>query len=186
MTTNTHNQSPETPKKKSTQPSSSSKPPTKKEVTTSKHATRYFLVGVAITLFNYGLYSILANLIIKDNNLLWLSTLISTVITTIVAYIAHSKITWKERNVTNHSIIRFFIWNALLAIAIGPWLTQLFSLLTPLYDFAYSIITTLHIPFSYEFTLTTGAFVLTSIVTMILNFLFYDRFVFGKSKNMVK
>lgn len=154
------------------------------DVKTSKHATRYLFVGIAITLFNYGLYAILANLIIRNNDLLWLSTFISTVITTIVAYIAHSKITWKERNVTKHSIIRFFIWNALLAIAIGPWLTQLFSLFTPLYEFAYNICTAIHLPFSYEFVLTTGAFILTAIVTMILNFLFYDRFVFGKKPNL--
>lgn len=153
------------------------------DVKTSKHATRYFFVGVSVTLFNYGLYSILANLIINNNDLLWLSTLIATAATTIVAFIAHSKITWKERNVTKTSIIKFFIWNALLTIAIGPGLTQLFSLLTPLYEFAFNITSFMHLPFSYEFVLTTGAFVLTSTVIMILNFLFYDRFVFGKSRN---
>ena len=162
----------------STKPATSTKP---QDVRTSKHATRYFFVGVAITIFNFVLYSILANLIIRNNDFLWLSTFISTTISTIVAYIAHSKITWKERNVTKHSIIRFFIWNALFAVAIGPWLTQLFSLLTPLYEFAFHICEAIHLPFSYEFVLSTGAFVLTAIVTMILNFLFYDRFVFGKS-----
>lgn len=166
----------ENPEKKS------DKKPTKKDVKTSEHAIRYFFVGVGVTLFNYILYTILSNIIINNNDFLWLSTLIATVVTTIVAYIAHSKITWKERNITKHSIIRFFIWNAILAFAIGPWITQLFSLITPLYDFAYQIIEALHIPFSYEFTLTTGAFVLTSAVIMVLNFLFYDNFVFGKPK----
>ena len=159
---------------------------TQKDVKTSEHAVRYFFVGIGITLFNYILYTILSNVIINNNDFLWLSTLISTVITTIVAYIAHSKITWKERSITKHSIIRFFIWNAILAFAIGPWITQLFSLITPLYDFAYQIIEALHIPFTYEFTLTTGAFVLTSVVVMILNFLFYDKFVFGKTKEPKK
>lgn len=152
------------------------------DVTTSRHATRYFFVGVAVTLFNYALYAILANLIIKNNDLLWLSNFIATAVTTIVAYFAHSKITWKERHVTKASIIRFFIWNAMLTIAIAPGFTQLFSLFTPLYDFTYSITTALHLPFSYDFVLTTGAFVLTSIVIMILNFLFYDKFVFYKQK----
>lgn len=154
-----------------------------KDVKTRKHATRYFFVGVAVTVFNYVLYAFLSNLIIKDDNLIWLSTLIATVITTIVAYIAHSKITWKERHVTKTSVIRFFIWNALIAIIISPTLTQLFSLLTPLYEFAYGIANTIHLPFSYKFILTTGAFALTSIVVMILNFLFYDKFVFPKSKS---
>ena len=152
------------------------------DVATSRHATRYFFVGVGVTLFNYALYAILANLVIRNNDLLWLSNFIATAITTIVAYVAHSRITWKERQVTKASIIRFFIWNAMLTIAIAPGFTQLFSLFTPLYDFAFNISSALHLPFSYDFVLTTGAFVLTSIVIMILNFLFYDKFVFHKQK----
>lgn len=166
-----------------TPPSSKSETPS--DVKTSKHATRYLLVGITITIFNYGFYTLLANIIINNNDFLWLSSFISTAVTTLVAYLLHSKITWKERPIEKRALIRFLIWNALLAVAIGPWLTQLFSLLTPLYELAYNIFATLHIPFSYEFTLTTGAFVLTSIVTMILNFFFYDRFVFGKPQNMI-
>ncbi len=150
------------------------------DVKTSRHAIRYFFVGVAVTIFNYALYAVLANLIIKNNNFLWLSNLIATAITTIVAFIAHSKITWKERYVAKTSIIRFFIWNALIAIIISPIFTQLFSFLTPLYELAFNITNALHLPFSYDFVLTTGAFVLTSFVIMILNFLFYDKFVFPK------
>ena len=157
-------------------------PEDKKDVKTSKHALRYLIVGILVTAFNYTLFAILSNLIIKNNDLIWLSNFIATAVTTIVAYIAHSKITWKERTVTKHSIIRFFIWNAMLAIAIAPGFTQLFSLFTPLYEFAYNITSALHLPFTYEFILTTGAFVLNSIVIMILNFLFYDKFVFGKKK----
>ena len=168
--------------------------PNPHDVKTSKHATRYFFVGIAITVFNFSTYSLINYLFLginpfnmgNDNgnsNFLWLSTLISTAITTIVAYLAHSKITWKERHVTKHSIIRFFIWNALLTFPIGPGLTQLFSLLTPLYEFAFTICQALHLPFSYEFVLSTGVFALTSIAAMILNFFFYDRFVFGKKPN---
>lgn len=183
MTTDSSSKHPEEIKKRSKKNEHSDQSSTINDVKTSKHATRYLIVGITITIFNYGLYSILANLVINNNDFIWLSMFIATAITTIVAYIAHSKITWKERNVTKHSIIRFFIWNALLTFIINPGLTQLFSLFTPLYNFAYNIIAALHLPFSYEFTLTTGAFVLTAIVTMILNFLFYDRFVFGKPKS---
>lgn len=158
----------------------------KKDIKTTKRAGRYILVGIAITIFNFGFYSILANLIINNNDYLWLSTFISTVATTIVAYILHSKITWKERSVTKAAIYRFFIWNAILAIAIGPWITQLFSLLTPLYDLAYNISQALRLPFTYEFIQSTGAFVFTSVVVMIINFLFYDRFVFGETKTKAK
>ena len=153
-----------------------------KDVKTSKHAARYLIVGLSVTIFNYVLYTLLSNVIINNNDFLWLSTLISTAITTIVAYILHSKITWKERNITKTAIYKFFIWNAILTVAIGPGRTQLFSLLTPLYDLAFNISSAINLPFTYEFVLTTGDFVLTSAVIMLINFLFYDKFVFGKDK----
>lgn len=145
-----------------------------------RHKTRYLIIGISLTLFNYGLYSILSNLIIRNNDFLWASTLVSTLVTTLVAYLAHSKITWKERNITKTAKYKFFIWNLILAFAIGPWITQLFSLFTPAYDLAYNIFQNMHINFSYDFVQSTGAFVFTGIVTMILNFLFYDKFVFGE------
>ncbi len=163
----------EKPKEAKTQP---------KDVKTSKHASRYLFIGIALAIFNYGLYALITNLIINNNDLLWLSSFIASAFTTILAYILHSKITWKERNPGKTGIYKFLIWNILLTIAINPGFTQLFSLLTPLYNLAFNIFQAMHIPFSYEFVQSTGAFVLTAIVTMILNFLFYDRFVFGKTK----
>lgn len=82
--------------------------------------------------------------------------------------------------------MRFFIWNALLAILISPALTQLFSFFTPLYELAFNITNAIHLSFSYEFILTTGAFALTSVVIMVLNFLFYDKFVFQRNKQTEK
>lgn len=152
------------------------------DIKLSKRTGRYLVVGITLTLFNYGLYAILANLIINNSDFLWLSTIISTVVTTILAYLLHSKITWKERNITKTAIYKFFIWNGILAFAVGPWLTQLFSYISPLYNLAYDICQWLHLNFTYEFIQSTGAFVLTSAVVMVLNFLFYDKFVFGKEK----
>ena len=154
----------------------------KNDVKTSRHASRYLFIGITLAIFNYGLYALIANLIINNNDLLWLSSFIASAFTTILAYILHSKITWKERNPGKTGIYKFLAWNLLLTFAINPGLTQLFSLFTPLYDFTFNIIQAVHIPFSYEFVQSTGAFVLTAVVTMILNFLFYDRFVFGKKK----
>lgn len=156
------------------------------DVKTSKHASRYLIIGITLAIFNYALYTVLTNLIIKNNDLLWLSSFISTGLTTILAYILHSKITWKERPISKTTIYKFFIWNIILTVAIGPIFTQLFSLITPLYQLAFNIFQSLHIPFSYELTLTTGAFLLTAVVTTILNFFFYDKFVFGKSENQKK
>lgn len=157
-----------------------------KDVKTSKHAVRYLIIGTTLALFNYITYTVLANLIIKNNDLIWLSTFIATALTTILAYILHSKITWKERPISKTAIYKFFIWNIMLTIAINPLLTQLFSYITPLYDFAFNITTSMHIPFTYNFILTTGAFMLTAIITTIMNFFLYDKFVFGKIKNNSK
>jgi len=154
----------------------------KKSSKKSTLATKYLIIGIFLTLFNYALYTLIARLIIKNDNLLWLSTLISTFITTFVAYALHSRITWKERNPGKLGIIKFLLWNFSVALAIGPFLTWLFGLITPLYDLAFNISTAMHLPFDYSFVHSTGAFVLTSIITMILNFLFYDKIVFGKKK----
>lgn len=162
------------------------KPEQKREVKTSKHAVRYVFVGIFLTVFNYVLYTILSNLIIKNSDLLWLSTLIATLATTIVAYIMHSKITWKERKITKTAIYKFFIWNGLLTFPISPGLTQFFALFTGLYEFAHNICENLNLGFTYDFVQSTGAFIFTTAVTMIMNFLLYDKFVFGKSKKSQK
>lgn len=147
----------------------------------SKNAIRFIFVGTAITLFNYGLYALLAR-IIDNNDLLWVSTMVSTFITTFVAYYLHSKITWKERRPGKYGIYNFFIWNLILTFAISPLVTYLFTLTTPLYDLAFNISTAIHLPFDYDFIESTCVFVLTSLVIMVINFIFYDRFIFGKSK----
>ena len=172
----------ETAKKETGKTAKTGKTPSQKDAKTSEHAIRYLIIGTTLALFNYGLYTVLSNFVIKNNDLLWLSTFIATGATTILAYILHSKITWKERPISKTAIYKFFIWNILLTVAINPILTQLFSYITPLYEFAYNITSSLHIPFSYEFVLTTGAFVLTTIVTTLMNYFLYDKFVFGKSK----
>jgi putative flippase GtrA len=158
---------------------------TKKDVKTSKLAGRYLIIGIILTVFNYILYTILAR-IINNNNILWVSTLISTTFTIFLAYILHSRITWKERDPGKLGVYKFFIWNIIIAVAISPFLTWVFSLITPLYEFAYNISSAIHLPFDYDFVQSTGAFVLTTIITMILNFLFYDKFVFGKKKEEEK
>ena len=164
------------------------KKPEKKEeapqndVKTSRHASRYFIIGLSLAIFNYLLFMIIANLIVKNSNLFWLSSFIATAFTAILAYILHAKITWKERNPGKTGVYKFIIWNIILTFAISPALTQIFGYTTALYDLAFNISNFLHLPFNYDFIQSTGAFVLANAVIMVINFLFYDRFVFGKTK----
>jgi len=147
------------------------------------HAVRYFIIGVSVTIFNFLLYSIVANYIIKNNDLLYVSSLISTFFTTILAYFLHSRITWKDREVTKKSIIKFFIWNGALTFAVNPGLTWLFGLIAPLYNLTTNIANNyFNLGVSYDFVQSTGAFLLTGFVVMIINFFFYDKFVFGDEK----
>lgn len=170
---------------KSANPTDASKPaPTAiTDVKTSRHASRYLIIGIILAIFNFGTYTLIARLIINNNDLLWLSNLIATALTTILAYILHSRITWKERTPDKSGIYKFFIWNILLTFPISPGLTWLFGLPTAIYNLIYDISTSIHLPFDYAFIESTSIFILVNIIIMIMNFLFYDRFVFGKSKN---
>ena len=152
----------------------------------TRHVGKYFVIGIILALFNFGLYTIIARWIFNNNDLLWLSTLIATLITTILGYILHSKITWKERAPKKSGIYGFFIWNIATALIINPVLTWFFSILTPIYDFAFNISSSLRFPFDYNFIQSTGAFGFTAIITMILNFLFYDKIVFENNKEKEK
>lgn len=142
----------------------------------------FLVVGIAITLFNFLIYTLLARLIFNNNELLWLDSIVSYVLATFLAYLLHSKITWKERKVTKTGIINFFIWNLVTAVAISPLLTWLFGLITPLYEFAFNISVSLNLPFDYAFVESTGIFALTTLITLILNYFFYDKLVFGNKK----
>ena len=107
---------------------------------------------------------------------------ISALIATIVAYILHSRITWRARDPGRFGIIKFFLWNLALALAIRPFLAWTMGFLTIIYDFAYGISEWLHLPFTHEYVTSTGVFIFISIVTMVLNYFVYDALVFGRAK----
>ena len=174
------NKMPTDKKEPSKQPS---KTLAQKSPKTVVRASKYTIVGIILTLFNFCAYTLLIRTIFNNNNdLLWLVSLISTTITTFLAYLLHSKITWKERNPGKTGIIKFFIWNILIAVAISPFLTWIFGFITPVYQLAYNIFSTIHIPFDYDFVESTGVFCFTTLCTMILNYLFYDRIVFNSQQ----
>ena len=148
---------------------------------------KFIGVGVACTIIDYVVYSLVVMLFFGGNtDQAWLATIISGIVATFAAYELHSHITWKTSDPGKYGIIKFFAWNALLVAAIRPALTFIFGLLTGFYQFAFMISDGINLPFSYEFVESTGIFVLMTVVTMILNFLFYNRIVFGKAKTNAK
>ncbi len=154
----------------------------KKKTKTSVRVGKFAIIGVVLAVFNFIVYTFLARVIMNTNELLWIDSIISCMLAAILAYILHSKITWKERSVTKRGIVMFFIWNGLLAMVICPFLTWMFGFITPVYEFAYNIFSAIHIPFDYAFVESTGIFCFTTAITMILNYLFYDKLVFGAEK----
>ena len=153
-----------------------------KKVNTSTRIGKFAIIGIILSLSNFAIYTFLARVIFNSNELLWLDSIISYTLATVLAYLLHSKITWKERSITKRGIIMFFLWNGIAGFLISPFLTWLFGFITPVYEFAHQIISNLGIPFDYNFVESTGIFCFTTAVIMVLNYLFYDKLVFGSSK----
>ena len=152
-----------------------------KSTKTTVRVGKFAIIGAILAVFNFIIYTFLARVIFNTNELLWLDSIISYALATILAYILHSKITWKERHITKRGIFMFFLWNGITALAISPFFTWLFGFIKPVYHFAHSISSAINLPFDYEFIESTGIFGFTTCVTMILNYLFYDKLVFGDS-----
>lgn len=141
-------------------------------------------VGITVTLIDYLVYSFVMMVLFGGNtDLVWLGSIISGIVGTIAAYILHSNITWRGRDPGKYGVLKFFGWNVLLVAAIRPLLTLFFGLLDGLYEFAFMVTDGIGIPFTFEFVESTGIYVLMTVVIMVLNFLFYDRVVFGEVKH---
>ena len=147
-----------------------------------KRIGKFAIIGAILAIFNYLIYTLIARLILNNNELLWIDSIISYTLATFLAYLLHSKITWKERHITKHSILMFFLWNGITAFLISPFFTWLFGHLTGFYHFIFDISAAIHLPFDYAFIESTTIFCLTTCVTMVLNYLFYDKLVFGSNQ----
>lgn len=150
----------------------------------AKRTGKYVINGVILTGFNFLIFTVLERTVFAGNDFLWVDTIISYTFATFLAYFLHSKITWRERNPGKIGIIKFFAWNFLAAFLISPLLTYLFGFFTPLYEFAFNVSSNLGLPFDYDLVESTVIFVLVTLIIMVLNYLFYDKIVFGSSNNL--
>ena len=150
---------------------------------TTKRVFKFAIIGIILAIVNFLIYTFLARVIMNSNELLWVDSIIAYILATILAYFLHSKVTWKERKPTKAGIIKFFLWGGVVGIIVSPFFTWFFQQITPLYQFGHNISSVIGLPFDYNFIESTGVFVLTTCVTMVLNYLFYDKLVFGETKN---
>lgn len=137
-------------------------------------------VGVTVTLADFLIYSLMVMVVFaKNTDMVGVASVVSGVLATVLAYIMHSRITWKTRDPGKYGVIKFFVWNALMVMFMRPFLTWMFGLLTGLYEFAHMILPF----FSFEFVESTGIYVLMTAVVMVLNYIFYDKLVFSGSSS---
>lgn len=161
-----------------------SKKETAEKSTTVSRILKFAGVGIVATVFDYLVYTGLVMLFFGgDVNMATLASVISGVLSVFVAYFLHNNITWKERNPGKYGIIKFFIWNFVIVLLARPLLSMLFSLTTGLYEFAFMILGWIPFFSSYEFVESTGIYVLMILVTMTLNYVFYEKIVFGKKES---
>ncbi|MBQ3325658.1 GtrA family protein [Candidatus Saccharibacteria bacterium] len=142
---------------------------------------KFIGVGLTAAAVDYGVYELCLLVLFGNNNdYIVVSQLISLVVATFVAFILHSNITWKGRDPGKYGIIKFFIWNLVVLLLMRSFLSWFFALLTGLYEFGFMITSGINLPLSFEFVQSTAIFILMNIVTMTVNYFFYDNFIFGK------
>lgn len=139
-------------------------------------------VGILNTFLDFVFYSLLTYLFFGDKSSIWIAGIISGTVALFVAFLTHSKITWKYRTINLATMIRFLIATGFGMWVIRPILLVIFIRVDFIYDRAYDIAQWLHIPVSYGFVANTGAFALMTAVVLVYNFIVYDKFVFTKGR----
>jgi putative flippase GtrA len=151
-----------------------------KTSTTKKRPLTFFFVGTSLTLLDFAAYSLLSILVFNSPDQLKFAAMISGIVATVAAYFAHQFITWKDKQVSVVTVIKFLAANVLSALIIRPILLTIFIKFTALYQFAFWLTTLLGLPFSYEFVEGTVVFGLMTLVVMFVNYTLYSKFVFNK------
>lgn len=148
---------------------------------TAKRIGVFAVIGVILTIIDYAIYEILILSLLNNGDGTSIASAISGIIATIIAFFMHSKITWQDRDITKFNIIKFFVWNIVIMSLLRPFLVWIIGSIPGLKDLSYNIFS--WTTFGYDFIVSTIIYGLATIVTMTLNFLFYDKFVFKYSKH---
>ncbi|MBC7404832.1 MAG: GtrA family protein [Cytophaga sp.] len=146
----------------------------------SKRPYIFLGVGVFNTLFDFTFYTFLTSFVFKDNDKIAIAGVISGTAALVCAFITHSLITWRGSHISHRTILKFVAFTGFGMWFIRPLLLAGFIRLNGLYSWVFSISYTLHLPFSRDFIVNTGAFGFMAVILLIYNYLTYNRFVFSK------
>lgn len=144
----------------------------------SKRPLVFLAIGILNTLLDFAFYTLITQTVFKGVDLIVTAGIVSGTFALLCAFTTHSLITWSGRKKNKKTIIRFIVFTGFGLWVIRPILLATFILLTPVYDFAFAISTSLHLPFSHSFIANTGAFGFMAVILLTYNYLVYDRFVF--------
>lgn len=148
----------------------------------SKRPFVFLAVGIFNTLLDFCFYTLLTLTVFADNSVA-LAGIVSGTVALIVAFLTHSLITWRGRNIQRITALKFLLFTGFGMWAIRPLLLALFAKLPWIYNFTYSVSTNIGLPFTHEFIVNTGAFGFMIIIVLTYNYLTYDRFVFNEAQS---
>lgn len=150
--------------------------------TKSKRPLIFIGVGIFNTLLDFAFYTLLTQTVFKGADSIALAGIVSGTFALACAFTTHSLITWKGRQKSKGTVLRFVLFTGFGMWVIRPILLALFIHLTPIYNLAFSISSALKLPFTYDFIANTGAFGFMAVIVLIYNYLVYDRFVFKQNE----
>jgi len=142
----------------------------------------FLAVGIFNTLFDFAFYTFLTTVFFKGGNNIALAGFISGTFALICAFLTHGFITWRGRHIGRTTVLKFLLFTGFGMWVLRPILLSLFIKWSGLYQWAYGISESLHLPFSYDFIANTGAFGFMVIIVLIYNYFVYNRYVFSNPK----
>ena len=146
-----------------------------------KKFSKFFGLGIITTLIEYVFFTLVARLM--SNDFLWLATLIGGIAGVIASFILNTKFVWTDKKSGKQEIIEVFGYGMIKTFLLKEGFTFLFKLLTPVYQFAYTISSAIKLPFDYAFIESTGVFCFTALATMMITYFVYNKLIFTKKKD---
>lgn len=136
----------------------------------------FLAVGVINTLLDFLFYTLLTQTVFSSN--IALAGFVSGTVALVIAFLNHAFITWRGASIDRQTPVRFFIVTGFGMWVLRPALLWLFTQPQQIYEWLYSISSSMGLPFSLDFITKTGAFGCMVIIVLIYNYFTYDRFVF--------
>jgi len=148
----------------------------KTAIRTEKRIGIFAIVGVLNTIFDYILFMFLAMLFANE-----VASVISATFAMFIAFLLHSKFTWRDRKTSRTGIIQFLIINicvfwGIRTLIVWGLTNASTGWLEPLFRFAHWVLRFL----PYEFVVRTGIFAITTIITLTLTYILYNKIVFRR------